>query len=97
MSRYILSAPALRDLEQIDDYVSADNPVAADRLLDSFRAAFDLLAAMPAAGRRRDEIGQGVRSFVVGMYVIFYRVVGGSVEIVRVLHGRRDIGGAFEE
>ena len=97
MTRYILSPPAFRDLEQIDDYVSVDNPAAAGRLLDSFRATFDLLAATPAAGRRRDELGQGVRSFPVGTYVVFYRVVGGTVEILRVLHGRRDLGRAFEE
>ncbi len=46
-------------------------------------------------GRSRDELAAGIRSFPTGNYIVLYRVVGENVEIVRVLHGRRDIERAF--
>jgi toxin ParE1/3/4 len=36
-----------------------------------------------------------LRSFAVGRYVIFYLAIPGGVQIVRVLHGARDIEAAF--
>lgn len=96
MNDYVVSPRALNDLAAIDDYISADNPAAAERLLESFRETFALLASVPEAGRRRDEVIAGIRSFPVGSYVIFYRIIRGRVEIVRVLHGSRDIRRAFD-
>lgn len=95
MSTYRIARPAQRDIQAIDDYISADSPDAADRLLESFRSAFELLATYPAAGRLRDELRPGVRSFPAGNYVIFYRLAGDMIEILRVLHGSRDIDAAF--
>lgn len=46
-------------------------------------------------GRLRDELTEGLRSFPVGRYVIFYRIVQDGVEIVRVLHGARDLDSIF--
>jgi toxin ParE1/3/4 len=36
-----------------------------------------------------------MQSFPFGRYIIFYRVVSGAIEIVRVLHGARDIENIF--
>jgi toxin ParE1/3/4 len=55
-----------------------------------------MLANAPKAGREREELEAGLRSFVEGSYIIFYRIVSGSIEIVRVLHGARDIESLFE-
>ncbi len=50
-----------------------------------------MLARMPQAGRLREAIDPGVRSFPVGEYVIYYREIEpGGIMIARVLHGRRD-------
>ena len=38
--------------------------------------------------------GNGV---VSGSYLLFYRVTADTVEIVRVLHGARDLGGVAED
>ena len=38
-----------------------------------------------------------MRSFAVERYVIFYFAVPGGVQIVRVLHGARDLEVAFLE
>jgi toxin ParE1/3/4 len=42
-------------------------------------------------GRRRDELAPGLQSFPLGRYVIFYRALPAATEIVRVLHGARDV------
>ena len=69
---------------------------AADRLIDSLTRRFLLLANHPYIGRARDEdFGVGTRSFAVGNYVIFYRIEGENVLILRVAQGRRDIEALF--
>src|SRR5438132_14435467 len=70
----------------------------ADRVIDSITARFALLARQPYIGRRRDEdLRPGVRSFVVGDYVIAYRVDGDNVLILRVLRGSRDLEALFRD
>ena len=47
-----------------------------------------LLATQPNAGRLRDELAIGLRSFPVGNHII--RPEPSHILIARVLHGRRD-------
>ena len=57
-----------------------------------------MLAHNPRAGRLRDEIDPGVRSFPAGAYIVYYRLgKGGRVTIARVLHGSRDQAAAYGE
>ena len=56
-----------------------------------------MLAENPLAGRRQDELSQGLRSFPVGKYVIFYKAIDVSIRIVRVLHGARNIPELFQD
>ena len=49
------------------------------------------IGAFPNAGRTRPELGADVRSFPIVPYVAFYRIVGKRIEILRILHGHRDI------
>ena len=91
MNRYRLSPLAELDLEEIWLYVAQDSGVAlADRLIHVIARGLDLLAAHPDAGRARDEIGTGLRSFPVKSYVIYYRTSEQGVRVSRVLHGKRD-------
>lgn len=41
--------------------------------------------------RPREELGAGVRSLVERPYVILYRVVDSTAEIVAIVHGARDL------
>jgi toxin ParE1/3/4 len=52
---------------------------------------------MPNMGRSREEIARNLRSFPVGNYVVFYRIIEEGIEVLRVLHGSRDIKRFFEE
>lgn len=51
---------------------------------------------MPLMGRGRPELSPGVRSFVVGLHVIFYRLFDGGIEVAPVLDGVRDLPPLFE-
>lgn len=94
---YRIAPRARLDLDEIWRYIAADRLVAADELLDAMQAKFALLASQPYLGESRPELGADLRSSRVGNYAIFYRVVEGDVvvEIIRVLHGARDIGAAM--
>jgi toxin ParE1/3/4 len=68
----------------------------ADRVIDSVTDRFFLLARFPQMGRRRDEdLRPGLRSFVVGEYVIIYRLEVEEVLILHVLRGSRDLKALF--
>lgn len=93
MARGPLKSPQTEiDLTAIWDYIATDNLRAADTLLVRIEATFDMLAETPFAGRERSELRTGLRSFPVGNYLIFYVPTSDGVEVVRVMHGRQDIG-----
>ena len=50
----------------------------------------------PGMGPSRDELRPGLRCFVVSPYVVFYRPVEDTIEVLRILHGARDIGSIIE-
>jgi len=95
MKRYQLSGPAQRDLREIGGYIAQDNTAAALRFLELLRAKCESLGEMPGMGREREELGAGLRSFAAGRYVIFYREREDGIEVVRVLHGARDVDSLF--
>lgn len=90
--RYRLSQEADRDLEDIFDYTTHEFGIdQAVSYISGFEEVFMSLAANPGLGRKRDEIRNGLRSFVKGSHTIFYRVLESHIRIVRILHGSRDI------
>jgi toxin ParE1/3/4 len=48
-------------------------------------------------GRAREELASELRSFPVRRYVVFYRPLVDGIEVVRVLHGARDVTEIAEE
>ncbi|WP_246684120.1 MULTISPECIES: type II toxin-antitoxin system RelE/ParE family toxin [unclassified Mesorhizobium] len=50
-----------------------------------------LLTLHPFSGAPREDIAPGIRHLIVGEYLTLYRVGEDAVEILRVLHGRRNI------
>jgi toxin ParE1/3/4 len=91
MSEARITEQARADLDQLWDYIAERNEAAADRLLDNILKAARLHASFPQMGRQRDELAPDLRSFVVSPYVVFYRPAGDTIEVLRVLHGHRDI------
>jgi toxin ParE1/3/4 len=94
--RYRLSEQADQDLLEIAYYIALDSVDAADRFIERIHNRLELLAESPFMGRQRDELAPSLRSFAVGKYVIFYRPSQDGIEVIRVLHGARDIDSLFE-
>ena len=78
-------------------FIAADNPAQADDFIDLIDEKFQNLSRQPGLGRRREELAAGLRSFPVGRYVIFYLQVQDCLQIVRVLHGARDVDAVFAD
>ena len=95
MPRVVVSPAARADLADIWRYIADDNPAKADAYLDLIESTCQVLADHPFMGRSRPELAAGVHSFPVARYVVFYRLASDGVEVVRVLHGARDIGATF--
>jgi toxin ParE1/3/4 len=91
----VLQPRAKADLSEIWEFIADDSDDQADAFIDLIDQKFQLLAQQNGLGRRRDELAEGLRSFSVGRYVIFYLPIPGGVQIVRVLHGARDIEAAL--
>lgn len=89
MGRYFLSSVAEVDMVAVWEYVARDNLSAADRLIDRFTAAFERIAQFPEAGERYQHPTGEFRIGIVSPYLIFYKIVGDEVDIVRVLHSAR--------
>jgi len=91
MSRLLIRPEAERDLDEIWWYIAQDSPDNADRFLDRLQERFSTLAGFPKMGASRDDIQTGLRSQPAGSYLIFYFPLADGIEIVRVLHGSRDV------
>jgi toxin ParE1/3/4 len=87
-----LAPQAGADIDEAWHYVASNGNIeAADRLVDLLTDRFLALARFPQLGRsREDEFGPGHRSLVAGDYVIVYLLDGTSVNILRIVHGKRD-------
>lgn len=86
-----VSKQARQDLVDIWLYIADNNPYAADTLLDRLHEKISYLADHPLLGPTRPDIAPNLRYLVSGNYLILYRLLQESVEIVRVLHGARNL------
>ncbi len=67
-------------------------------LLGKLRQAMQLLARSPEIGHyRRDLASEPVRFWSVYSYLVIYRPEARPIQIVRVLHGSRDVQAILEE
>ncbi len=94
--KFRLSEPAIRDIEQIADYIAHESGLArADRFLTRLDAKFAKIAQFPNLRRQRNEILPGLRSFPVDQYLILYIPANQDVDILRVVSGYRDLSALF--
>jgi toxin ParE1/3/4 len=81
---------AKRDLAQIGDYISQDNPAAAARWVDALLALAERAASLPLSGRRVPEIGRDdVRELLLRNYRLVYRVLDKAIDVLTVFEGHR--------
>lgn len=78
-------APAVADLMAIVDYISDDNPDAAQALMEEIQGKVSLLPAHPKRCRRGRV--EGTRELVVRPnYIVVYTETTKTVTVLRVLH-----------
>ncbi len=91
MRRLTRTAQAELDLIDIWSFISDDNPNAADNLLRELDAKSQLLCENSELGVTRDDIANGFRCLIYRNYLILYRIKPDAVEVVRYLHGARNL------
>ena len=85
----------MADAAEIWAYIAADNPSAADRLLNYFDRIFLKLSAQPNMGKGAGKIAPNLRVISTGSYVVFYRTTKDGIEVARIIHSARDITAEF--
>ena len=96
MTRILRREAAKSDLKEIWKYIASDSTERANDFLRALNDKMDTLAKNPLMGRERDEVMPGLRSFPFKRYVIFYQPLQDGIDVVRVLHGARDLESLFE-
>ena len=102
MRRLIVLPAARSDLIALADYFEAQGgTILADRFLQECNAGFEHLSHFPASGtlvRYKHRRLEGCRFILVPEFeklLIFYQLLPDHIEIVRILHGARDLEGAL--
>lgn len=97
-AQFRLTQPAVKDIEQIADYIAREvGLTGADRFLSRLDAKLAQIAQFPNLGRQRNEILPGLRSLSMERYLIFYIPVERNVDILRVVSGYRDLSALFSD
>ena len=100
MSLRVVQTPeSLADIAlQAEYYAREQNIALAERYIDAVKTTVRLLAGHPRIGKETDYAHRklvGIRLFLVqkpfDKHLIFYRVCGNTLDIVRIVHGLRDL------
>ena len=92
MAKVRFSKLASSDLFEYSEFIARDKPIAAYEWVEKIEGVCATLAANPEMGEARKSRNHGpCRSFTSGKYVIFFRVIEGGVEIIRIVRGGLDL------
>jgi len=71
MGNYSFSDEAVKDIEDICDYLARDNPRTAGKIFDAIRQKCKLVANFPKMGKAYPQLACDLRGFVVENYIVF--------------------------
>jgi plasmid stabilization system protein ParE len=98
---YVLTPLAKADIFDIWSYIAADSGDAADRVEQAIYDACAFVAEAPARGHSRlDLTTRSLRFWTVTRYpnyTVVYRPMTGPLEIIAVMHGKRNIRRILKE
>ena len=97
MPSVVLRPRALQDLAEIWAYIAEDSLRQAGIFVAALDREIRELARRPLIGLARPELFADLRSLPFGRYIIFYLPRKRGIEVVRVLHGARDLKPLFDE
>ena len=91
MSQFVLHPEALEDIEEIWEFIAADNLIAADRFVEEIYKAIQSLARFPEMGFLRPDLtSRLIRFHPAGNFLLAYAPSEKPLLVVSVLHGRRN-------
>jgi plasmid stabilization system protein ParE len=92
MAHVVVSARAHSDLSQILQYLVANAGFRiTQRYVAAFDALYDRLADFPDSCPSRPALGPRVRVALVAPFMVAYDHHNGTVTVLRILHGKRNI------
>ncbi|MEY2777619.1 MAG: hypothetical protein RLY30_1717 [Pseudomonadota bacterium] len=91
MAPVTFSPKSRQDLLDIGDYVAQDSRGNARRFVAKLIDQCQRIGRAPLGYVSREDLAPGLRMAALGSYVIFFRVLDGTVRIERVLHGARNL------
>ncbi len=95
MPQLIFSPQFRIEADKAWDYLAEYSVTRANAFIIEVSETLDQLAAYPRMGRSREEIMQGMRSFPVGRYLIFYQPIENGIKVLRLKHAAQDIDTFF--
>ena len=95
MSSYSFSDTAVRDIDEICEYIALQNSRAASQLFDRIRQKCKLVASFLNMGKTYPKLNPNLRGFVVDDYIVFYYPSSDRINIARVVSGYRDLEDLF--
>jgi toxin ParE1/3/4 len=88
---YVLSPRARADIEDIWSYTAEKwGDAQAESYIRSLKHGIETIARDPNRGRPCDDLRPGYRKFAVGSHILFFRLMGEDIDVVRVLHQSMD-------
>jgi plasmid stabilization system protein ParE len=91
MSGFVLHPQAYADLDEIWEYIAADNLDAADRVREEIYETIQSIVQFPYVGHSRADLtSKPLRFQTVREYVIAYAPEEKPLAVIAVLHGRRN-------
>lgn len=90
MEKINWSKLAIRDLNNIHDYIASDSPFYGEKTVESIFARINQLGLFPESGRIVPEFEDSrLREILEGNYRIIYRTKNRKIYIVRIHHSSR--------
>jgi toxin ParE1/3/4 len=92
MAHVVVSARAHSDFSQVLRYLAANAGLRlAERYAAAFDALYDRLGDFPDSSPARPALGPRVRVALVAPFMVVYDHHNGTVTVLRILHGKRNI------
>ncbi len=92
------TSPAKGDLRKIHEYIAKDSKYYAKRVTDDIIAKTEKLNDFPEKGRTVPELQEtNIRELIIYSYRLLYEIKPKKIEILAIVHGKRDFLKAYQE
>lgn len=90
--KLIWTDPCIEDLRSIRDYIARDSEYYAAEIVGQLIHSAERLLQFPRLGRVVPEVrDENIRELIYRDYRIVYRITGGQIEILTIVHGSRNL------